>query len=184
MEDYLVPTGVLKKDQIDGSYDGTPANFVPSGGKVAQQGFASAEPYIYQNEITEWGKPVKFQLIHDTGYPIYSQAISVRAGDLPDADALLEEAGADHAAGHRRLREEPGQDRTPSSWSWSRSTTTAGCTARAWPTTRSRRCSTSASSATGPDKTLGNMEPDRIQKIIDIVGPALAKVGKARSRPA
>ena len=74
MEDYLVPTGVLKKEQIDGSYDGTPANFVSSGGKVAQQGFASAEPYIYQNEIPQWGKPVKFQLIHDTGYPIYSQA--------------------------------------------------------------------------------------------------------------
>ena len=32
----------------------------------------------------------------------------------------------------------------------------------------------------GPDKTLGNMEPDRIQKIIDIVGPALAK---RRARP-
>ncbi len=77
MEDYLVPTGVLKKSQVDGSYDGTPANFVAANGKVAQQGFASAEPYIYQNEVPQWGKPVKFQLIHDTGYPIYSQAVSV-----------------------------------------------------------------------------------------------------------
>jgi hypothetical protein len=30
----------------------------------------------------------------------------------------------------------------------------------------------------GPDKTLGNMEPDRIDKIISIVGPALATTGK------
>ena len=47
--DYLVSAGQLDKGQTDGSYDGTPANFVAAGGKDAQQGFASAEPYIYEN---------------------------------------------------------------------------------------------------------------------------------------
>ena len=59
-------------DQADGSYDGTPAKFVVARGKDAQQGFASAEPYIYENEVAAWGKPVDYQLIHDAGYPIYA----------------------------------------------------------------------------------------------------------------
>ncbi len=39
--DYLIQSGQLDKGQTDGSYDGTPANFVAAGGKDAQQGFAS-----------------------------------------------------------------------------------------------------------------------------------------------
>ena len=79
---YLTGAGILDTAQTDGSYDGTPANFVAARGKDAQQGFASAEPYIYQNEIAKWKKPVAFQLVHDAGYPIYAAAYSVRAADL------------------------------------------------------------------------------------------------------
>jgi hypothetical protein len=41
---YLTGTNVLKKSQVDGSYDGKPANFVVANGKVAQAGFATSEP--------------------------------------------------------------------------------------------------------------------------------------------
>jgi hypothetical protein len=77
--EYLMSAGVIPQSQTDGSYDGTPASFVASGGKDAQQGFASAEPYIYENEVSSWGKPVKYTLINDLGYPIYYGAVSVRA---------------------------------------------------------------------------------------------------------
>ena len=53
---YLTGAGILNASQTDGSYDGTPANFVAARGKDAQQGFASAEPYIYQNEVAAWGR--------------------------------------------------------------------------------------------------------------------------------
>lgn len=79
---YLIGSGILDKSVTDGSYDGTPANFVAAGGKDAQQGFATAEPYIYQNEVPAWGKPVKLETIHDTGFPLYPEAMSVRSGDL------------------------------------------------------------------------------------------------------
>jgi len=79
---YLLGAGILKKSQVDGSYDGTPASFVASAGKDTQQGFASAEPYIYQNEVKAWGKPVAFQLINDAGYPFYQSEIGVRSADL------------------------------------------------------------------------------------------------------
>jgi hypothetical protein len=38
-------------------------------GKDAQQGFATAEPYIHQNEVSAWGKEVEYQLVNDAGYP-------------------------------------------------------------------------------------------------------------------
>ncbi|GAA4705621.1 ABC transporter substrate-binding protein [Phytohabitans rumicis] len=80
--DYLTGNGTLKKSQVDGSYDGAPANFVASGGEFAQQGFATAEPYIYENEVTAWKKKVTYQLIADAGFDFYQNMLGVRAGDL------------------------------------------------------------------------------------------------------
>jgi hypothetical protein len=87
--DYLVGSGILKRDQIDGSYDGSPTRFLAEKGKVAQQGFATNEPFIYENALPQWHKPVKFQLIHDTGYPIYPEAIVVRADKKAEYSACL-----------------------------------------------------------------------------------------------
>jgi hypothetical protein len=77
--DYLTGSGILKRDQVDGSYDGSPTRFLSEKGKIAQQGFATNEPFIYENALPQWKKPVKFQLIHETGYPIYPEAVVVRA---------------------------------------------------------------------------------------------------------
>ena len=75
--DAFVGQGILSADQIDSTYDGTPAVFVSEAGKIAQQGFASAEPYIYENEVAQWGKSVSYQLINDAGYPKYAAVLSV-----------------------------------------------------------------------------------------------------------
>ncbi len=80
--EYLVGSGIVDKSQLDGSYDGTPAVFVSQEGKIAQQGFASAEPYIYKNEVKEWGKEVAFELIHDTGWQTYAAPLATRKADL------------------------------------------------------------------------------------------------------
>ncbi len=79
--DYFLSEGIVTEDQLDYSYDGSPAGFIAAEGTVAQQGFASAEPYIYENEIEEWGKPVSYELINDAGYPKYAAVVSV----IPDA---------------------------------------------------------------------------------------------------
>ena len=87
--DYFVGAGVLSADQIDATYDGTPAVFVSENGAIAQQGFASAEPYIYENEVTEWGKPVAYELINDAGYPKYAAVMSVIPENVTEyADCL------------------------------------------------------------------------------------------------
>lgn len=76
--DYFIATGVLDEAQADASYDGTPANFVADGGKSAQQGFATSEPYYYENVLTDWGKPVAYQLIHDAGWTSYAQTLATK----------------------------------------------------------------------------------------------------------
>jgi len=87
--EYLVQSGQLRREQTDGSYTGTPANFVAAGGKDAQQGFASSEPYLYEKEIADWGKPVAYQLVSDAGYENYTGTMAVRADALPELDACL-----------------------------------------------------------------------------------------------
>ena len=77
--EYLVGSGILKRSQVDGSFDGSPSAFVASGGKVAVQGFATNEPYTFEHEVKAWGKPVKYALIYDTGYPNYPAPLGVRA---------------------------------------------------------------------------------------------------------
>lgn len=78
LPNLLLSQGIITKDQIDTSYEGTPQRFV-SDPTILQQGFATAEPYIYEHEISEWNKPVGFQLLSDVGYSIYPEPIAVRA---------------------------------------------------------------------------------------------------------
>ncbi len=79
---FLVADGQITKDQIDGSYKGNPAAWVADNGTAAQQGFGSAEPYIYKNEVAEWGKDVKYQYISDAGWDAYAATIGTRAADV------------------------------------------------------------------------------------------------------
>lgn len=76
-----IADGTVKDAQVDPSYDGTAARFIASGGKIAQQGFASAEPYIYLHD-PKWAKPVAYQLFYDAGYQSYAETLAIRAGDL------------------------------------------------------------------------------------------------------
>jgi hypothetical protein len=79
--EYLVGSGILRESQLKPEYDGSPTKFIESGGEIAQGGFATAEPYIYQHDLPDWGKPIAFQLIHDTGFEAYTQTLAVRAAD-------------------------------------------------------------------------------------------------------
>jgi len=80
--DYLTGAGILKKSQVDGSYQGDPSNFVASGGEYAVQGYATNEPYVFSKEVRSWDKPMKYQLVADAGYDNYMQEIAVRPDKL------------------------------------------------------------------------------------------------------
>jgi hypothetical protein len=77
----LQEQGIISPAQVDTSYEGTPARFV-SDPRILQQGFATSEPYLYEHEITEWGRPVAHQRLADYGYSVYPSPLSVRADRL------------------------------------------------------------------------------------------------------
>lgn len=89
--EYLMGAGIVPESVGDGGYDGTPAAFVADDGASAQQGFSSAEPYIYEHEVEAWNKPVEYALIASAGWDIYGSAMSVRTDRLEELTPCLEE---------------------------------------------------------------------------------------------
>ncbi|WP_233189123.1 ABC transporter substrate-binding protein [Subtercola sp. Z020] len=175
--DYLTGSGILKTANVDGSYDGTPANFVAAGGKDAQQGFATVEPYVYQNEVPAWGKPVAFQLINDAGYPIYASALSVRTGDLEKMSPcltklvpILQQATVDYYTDPAATDDLIVKAVSEFNNGWVYSAGVAAYSAKAQVDL--------GLVANGPDSTVGNFDLDRVQKIIDIATPLFAAQGK------
>ena len=86
--DFLTSTGVLSKDQVDGSYTGDPTLFIADEGKSAQQGFGSAEPFAYESDLKDangkalWGKKVAYQYINDIGWKNYAESIATRPENI------------------------------------------------------------------------------------------------------
>ena len=173
--DYFVGAGILKADQIDSTYDGSPAVFVSEAGKTAQQGFASAEPYIYKNEVPEWGKDVKYQLINDAGFPKYAAMVSVRPDDVTKyADCLtalvpvMQQAEIDYYDGttkdatNKLILELV--DKYDTGWVYSQ-----GVADYSYKTQLA-----DGIVANGPDDTLGNFDADRVKSLFDIVTPIFA----------
>jgi len=79
---YLVGAGILRKSQIDGNWDGSPSRFVVSGGTVAQQGYVTYEPCVWEHETKQWDRPIEYALVHDRGYVNYQDAtLATRPGD-------------------------------------------------------------------------------------------------------
>lgn len=87
--DYLTGSGMLKKDQVDGSYTGDPSLFVADEGKSAQQGFGSAEPYVYETELKSWQKPVKYEYINDVGWQNYAESIATKPENIKKYSACF-----------------------------------------------------------------------------------------------
>jgi ABC-type nitrate/sulfonate/bicarbonate transport system substrate-binding protein len=176
--EYLTGSGVLPKSIVDGTYDGSPAKFVAAKGKDAQQGFASAEPYIYEKEISAWGKPVKFQLTDDVGYPIYASAVSVRGADLEKLTPclkklvpVLQQAEVDYFADPKAANDLILKLVTEYNNGWVYS---EGVANYAVETMKSLNLVSNGSNA-----QIGDMEADRVQKIIDIDTPIYTASGSA-----
>jgi hypothetical protein len=82
--DVLAARKLVRRDQLDPSFDGSPTTFTTEE-KVIQQGLVTGDPYTYERELAEWRKPVRFALVDDSGFRPYP-ALAVRADKL-EADA-------------------------------------------------------------------------------------------------
>ena len=173
---YLTGAGILSGKQIDGAYNGTPAQFVASGGKDALQGFATAEPYEYSHEVSEWDKPLTYQLVSNYGYDPYPalatlpQNITKYAACFKKLVPIIQQGIVDYA-------KNPGPtdalivklvQEYNSGWEYD-----AGEAAYAAKTMVSDKII-----ANSPDGTVGAFDDSRIQKLITLLRPIYAKDGK------
>lgn len=84
----LTRQGIIRPEQRDTSYEGTPARFVANP-QILQQGFANAEPYLYQYETPQWGRPVTYQRLADVGFSVYPQSLVASADRLEELRPCL-----------------------------------------------------------------------------------------------
>lgn len=87
---HLVDAGVIDPEQIDPRHTGTQDRFVELGGSIAQLGFATSDPYIYEHLTDDWERPIRFELVHDTGWEVYAVALSVRSDTVDERAGCLE----------------------------------------------------------------------------------------------
>ena len=80
--DYLVAAGIVPKDKVNTNYKGDKL-LVKDGANTAHQGFATAEPFQY-SKLDTGAIQVGYQLVFDTGWELYPEALSVRADKLKD----------------------------------------------------------------------------------------------------
>ena len=171
---YLLGAGILRQGQVDGSYQGGPDRWVAEEGKIAQAGFATSEPYIYANELDGVSYDVDFQLINDTGYPVYSQTLSIRAGEkeelapcLKKLVPIIQQAQVDFMTDPSRTNAlviEAVKADDESVWNYSE-----GMAEYAVKTMRERGLVDN-----GSNGTIGDMEESRVQRMIDILTPIFA----------
>jgi hypothetical protein len=175
--DYLLGHGILKKSQVNGSYDGTPTVFVASGGQDAVQGFATAEPYIWSHDVRTWDKPLTYQLIADAGFNFYQQALAVRKSQLGPLTSclkklvpIMQQAIVDYMTNPEPVIKLILNLVTAYNNGW---TYTQGTGDYAVATMKKLGIIGNA-----PDGTLGDFTTSRVQQLISILVPIYARQGK------
>jgi hypothetical protein len=177
--EYLVGSGILRRRQVEGAYDGTPSRFVTSGGQIAVQAYATNEPFVYEHEVRAWRKPVRYQLVSETNYPQYANTVAIRSGDrgqlgpcLERLVPMIQQAQVDFLTTPDRVL--------------ALIVEVVAAFDASFPYTRAnadfavRQLRDLGLAGNGGNRILGDFDTARLQRMIDIVGPILA----SQHRPA
>ena len=176
--EYFTGTGILSPDQVDGSYSGDPSLFIADEGKAAQQGFGSAEPYMYETVLQDWGKPVAYQYINDAGWNNYAESIATKPENITGmADCfkalvpMIQQASVDYlndpTHGNAVILDAVKNFGEAFGWTYDQGNADYGvATMKA-----------DGLIANGPDSTLGNFDLDRVNSLIEIAVPIYETLG-------
>jgi len=174
---YLIGKGILKQSQVDGSFDGTPARWVASGGQIAQQGFATADPYQYQYTIKQWLKPIAFQLVSALGYNPYGDSLATLPANVTKYAAcfkklvpIIQQAQVDYASNPVPADTLIAKLVSKYNDGWDYTTNAAAYAAKAQVK--------DGIIANGPDGVLGDFNLARVNTLIKSLSPIYAKEGK------
>ncbi len=173
---YLIGAGIVAKSQADDSYDGKPDAFVADGGKSAQQGFATAEPYLYQNEIKQWMKPVKYQLISQAGYDYYGESLATKPENITKYADCFKALVPIYQAANLQMAKNPKPvedfivkvvQQQNSGWVYDSGEADYAVKASL----------DNGVVGNGPDSTTGNFDDAKVAKLIGVVTPILKSQG-------
>lgn len=176
--DFLTGSGLLSESQVDGSYAGDPSLFIADQGKAAQQGFASSEPYLYENELTDWGKPVAYEYINDMGWENYGQSIATRPENIETYSAcfeklvpLIQQSSIDFLAdpthGNDIIVAASDAFGADFGWDYTQGAADFGV----------EKIKEDDLIANGPDGVVGKFDMDRVSKLIEVAVPIYTAQG-------
>jgi hypothetical protein len=174
--EYFTASGILSKTQVDDTYDGAPAAFIAAGGKDAQQGFGTSEPYFYKNVLKDWMKDVGYQYIHDAGWTAYAQSLGGTPANIAKYDScltalvpIIQQAVIDYVAApetaNALILDIVAQYNN--GWVYD-----AGQAAAAVEKMQADKLV-----ANSPDGTLGSFDMDRVTKFIEVATPVFTSSG-------
>lgn len=174
--EYLVQSGILSASQVDATYDGTAAAFIASGGKDAQQGFGTSEPYFYENVLSDWKRPVAYQYVHETGWTSYAQSLAATPENVARYDSclrklvpIIQQAQIDFLRAPDRANAIilDAVSRFNNGWVYDAGQAAAAVTQMA----------KDGIVANSPDGVLGSFDMDRVVKFIETATPVFRKSG-------
>jgi hypothetical protein len=173
---WLIGAGLIREDQMDGSYTGAPDQFVASDGRaVLGSGYATLEPYTFAN-LPEWGEPLEAMLLYDAGYPIYGSSIAVRADQLEDNRGCLEllvpilqQSIIDYMDDPNAINQVITEFNEEIGDFWQ--------TPIEQNEYAHEHLGEFGTFADGPDGVQGSFDPDRMAEILDVVVPVLEETG-------
>jgi hypothetical protein len=143
---------------------------VASRGTIVQQGYVTNEVIQYQSELPQWKKPVKYQLVAGSGYPVYSETFAVR----PDRKAALAPCLRKLVPAMQRATVAFAANPEPTNRLISQLVTEYKST-NPYPAERAAKAVQAMKAekllGNGPDATVGNFDQARVAKLLQIVGP-------------
>lgn len=177
---FLIKKGIVPESSFDDSFDGSYARFAADT-SLLQQAFITETPYRLKHEIKEYGRDVGFLLVSKSGYDPYLSSLAVRKSRLNELSSCLrrlvpivQQAQIDYLkrpqATNRVLVDVVTRMKT--FWTLSMPGLADG----------NAKMLQYNIVNNGPDKTLGNMVPRRVQKVIDDFRDTFGDVRTADSK--
>jgi hypothetical protein len=171
---FIVEQGYVTEDQLIDGYFGGFDKWVVDQGANFQQGFSSNEVWTYENDSEIWGKPIEYVLIDDMGYRTYAQALSInkeREEELaPCLEAfvpIVQQAAVDYAANPTEVEEAitafNEQGYGEDFWTTPKELNVAGLEIML----------EQGLVGNGPDGVAANFDLDRVNELIEVMGPTL-----------
>ena len=170
---YLLGAGLLRPSQVSASYAGTPDQWKASKGSIVQQGFVTNEVLRYEADPSVWGKKVGYQLVADSGYPLYPETLMVRPDRKAELAPCLKKLVPIMQRSDAAFAKDPGPtgdfisdlvSKYPKAFPYSKETAKAAAQAML----------ANQILGNGRNKAIGDFDMDRVKRILTIVTPIFA----------